>query len=119
MGAAAASFFEGRLFSQVKNIDYFIEDPLSVFLIDSTEEITPKKFETQYVMLGFRLSEGISLGEYRLRCGGDFISKYGEKLKPFIEKKLVIKTTDGFRLSRRGMLVSNYILSEILDFDED
>ncbi len=118
-GAAAASFFEGRLFSQVKNIDYFIEDPLSVFLIDSTEEITPKKFETQYVMLGFRLSEGISLGEYRLRCGGDFIAKYGERLKPFLEKKLVVKTSGGFKLSRRGMLVSNYILSEILDFDED
>ena len=70
-------------------------------------------------MLGFRLSEGISLGEYRLRCGGDFIAKYGERLKPFLEKKLVVKTSGGFKLSRRGMLVSNYILSEILDFDED
>lgn len=118
-GVAAASFFENNLFSSVKNIDYFIEDPLSVFITERTEEISPKKFETQFVMLGFRLAEGISTDEYKLRCGGDFIKKYGERLKPFLEKKLVVKTTGGFKLSRRGMLVSNYILSEILDFDED
>lgn len=118
-GVAAASFFENNLFSYVKNIDYFIEDPLSVFITESTEEISPQKFETQFVMLGFRLAEGISVDEYKLRCGGDFIKKYGERLKPFLEKKLVVKTTNGFKLSRRGMLVSNYILSKILDFDED
>jgi hypothetical protein len=39
-------------------------------------------------------------------------------MKPFLEKKFIVRTTGGYRLSRRGMMISNYILSEILDFKE-
>lgn len=38
-------------------------------------------------------------------------------MKPFIDKGFIIQGDGSFRLSREGMLVSNYILSEILDFN--
>lgn len=116
-GVAAASFFEDEMFSYVKNIDEFISDPLSPSLLESSKHLTQKEIATQFVMLGLRLSKGIDSSEYALRFSGRLDIEYGEKLKPFIEKKLAVKTSTGFRLTRRGMLVSNYILSDILDFD--
>ena len=70
-------------------------------------------------MLGFRLRAGIDIAEYAERFGEDFDAKYGERMQPFIEKEYIMKTKNGYRLSRRGFLISNYILSEILNFDQD
>ena len=39
-------------------------------------------------------------------------------MKPFLLKQYILKTKSGYRLSKRGMLISNYILSEILEFKE-
>ena len=117
-GAAASSLFEDELFSYIKNIDYFIENPTdTVKLMDSGKVLTNKELATQFIMLGLRLSKGVDTSEYALRFGGNLNLEYGEKLRPYIEKKLAVKTATGFRLTRRGMLVSNYILSSILDFD--
>ena len=70
----------------------------------------------QFVMLGFRLRLGIDVIEYEERFGDDFEARYLEKMAPFIDKQYILKTKTGYRLSRRGLLISNYILSEILEF---
>ena len=67
-------------------------------------------------MLGFRLRLGIDVIEYEERFGDDFEARYLEKMAPFIDKQYILKTKTGYRLSRRGLLISNYILSEILEF---
>jgi oxygen-independent coproporphyrinogen-3 oxidase len=73
----------------------------------------------EFVMLGFRLRAGIDVVEYGERFGEDFEDNYGEKMQEFIEKEYIMKTKNGYRLSRRGFLISNYILSEILNFEQD
>ena len=50
------------------------------------------------------------------RFGDDFDARYKPKMRPFLIKDYIHKTTTGYRLTRRGMLISNYILSEILEF---
>ena len=115
-GVAAASLFENELFSYAKNIDAFIEDPKAPTLIESTQKLGEKELASQYIMLGMRLTSGVDRTEYLRRFGRDLDDDYYKKLKPFIEKKLAEKTTGGYRLTRRGMLVSNYILSDILEF---
>lgn len=114
-GVAAASLFEGELFSYVKNIDMFIDDSASPALVSSSEMLSPKDFAIQYMMLSLRTSEGADASEYERRFGRNLREEYAEKLKPYINKRLAEKTPRGYRLTRRGMLVSNYILSDILD----
>ena len=114
-GPAAASLFDGVLFNYMKNIELFTDDPLTPLLVESSEMLTEREMATQYVMLGMRLTEGVGREVFRERFGLDLDLEYGQKLAPFIEKKLAEKTEYGYRLTRRGMLVSNYILSDILD----
>ena len=116
-GPAAHSFFDGKRFSYKKNIDAFIADPLKRDqLYDEYEELTYGDVAWQFVMLGFRLRLGIDVVEYEERFGDDFDARYLEKMAPFIDKQYILKTKNGYRLSRRGLLISNYILSEILEF---
>jgi len=41
---------------------------------------------------------------------------YGKRLAPFVREGLVLYKEGRYSLSREGMLISNAILSEILDF---
>lgn len=119
-GPAAYSLFMHRIFSYKKDIDLFMSDPTDMrALLDENHEISEKELASQYVMLSFRLSDGVSIREYSERFNDDFDKRYLEKMKPFMEKQFIVKTDDGYRLSRDGMLVSNLILSEILDFDDN
>lgn len=118
-GPAAHSFFEGKRFSYKKAIRTFIEDPLQrTNLMEDCEEQTPRDIAKQFVMLGFRLRQGIDIQEYSERFGDDFEARYLEKMTPFIERQYILRTKNGYRLSRCGLLISNYILSELIDFDE-
>lgn len=116
-GPAAHSLFEGARFSYKKEIRSFIADPLQRGnLIDVFEEQTEEDIAKQFVMLGFRLRLGIDVEEYAERFKDDFEARYLEKMTPFIEKQYILPTKTGYRLSRQGLLISNYILSELIDF---
>ena len=116
-GPAAHSLFEGTRFSYKKEIRSFIADPLQRGnLIDVFEEQTEEDIAKQFVMLGFRLRLGIDVEEYAERFKDDFEARYLEKMTPFIEKQYILPTKTGYRLSRQGLLISNYILSELIDF---
>lgn len=116
-GPGAHSFFGGRMFSYAKDIDRFLAMPEdSRALFDENCAPTEDELAAQYVMLGFRLKQGIDIVEYGERFGDDFEARYKARMKPFLLKKYILKTQSGYRLSKRGMLISNYILSEILEF---
>lgn len=73
-----------------------------------------KKVVGESLMLGLRLSEGISLREISNRCGADPERLFGE-LFFNLQKKGLLETNKGnIRLSPRGTLLANQILSEFL-----
>ena len=116
-GPAAYSFFDGKMFSYVKDVERYIGNSTeSELILDEISTPSKRDIATQYVMVCFRLRKGINISEYEKRFGDNFKKRYAEKLAPFIEAKYVVPTAEGYRLSRRGMLISNYILSEILEF---
>ena len=116
-GPAAHSLFEGVRFSYKKEIRSFIADPLQRGnLIDDYDEQTKADIAKQFVMLGFRLRLGIDVAEYAGRFNDDFEARYLKKMTRFIENQYILPTKTGYRLSRQGLLISNYILSELIDF---
>lgn len=119
-GPAAHSFFDGMRYSYGKSIRNFITTPCQRNNLLDTQEISTSEDEAlEFVMLGFRLRSGIDITEYGERFGEDFEAKYGKRMQPFIKKEYIMQTKNGYRLSRRGFLISNYILSEILNFDQN
>ncbi len=116
-GPAAYSFFDGKLFSYVRDVGRYLITPTdSHALFDEMNIPSLEESATQFVMVCFRLRAGIDIAEYVARFRDDFEARYGQKLLPYIKRGYMKKTDKGYALTRRGMLVSNYILSDILEF---
>ena len=105
------------MFSYIKDVERYLMTPTdSHALFDEMSVPSKEELATQFVMVGFRLRRGIDIAEYNARFDDDFEARYREKIKPCLARKYMVQTKVGYRLSRRGMLISNYILSEILEF---
>lgn len=112
-GVAAHSDFGGTRFGNSRDIEEYLKDH------DITEEKSvPDKTERvdEYIMLRFRLCEGVDVEAFESRFGVSFEKTYGKKLEPFIKSGLVRREGGRYFLTPEGMLVSNTILSDILDF---
>lgn len=74
---------------------------------------TDGRFET--LMLGLRMTCGVSESEFQGRHGVSLDALYGEKLRKFEHEGLLQHKTDRWSLTRRGMDVQNAILVELMD----
>ena len=60
---------------------------------------------------GLRLTRGLDLRRIEQRYGVDVWARYGPALEPFVEQGLLVHETDCLRLTRRGMLLANEIMT--------
>jgi len=121
-GPGAHSLFRGSRFSIVKNTGKYIEavnggsdEPV----IAGREECTEESLMGEYIMLGLRLADGISTDDFKARFGRDFTEMYRDRILKYEKSGFMKVSGKNVSLTPRGMFVSNYILTDILDFDEN
>ena len=112
IGPAAHSFFSGVRSSHSRDIEAYIRGEN---IIDSEEIIEGDEAICEYVMLSMRLSRGVDIAKFNAKFGLDFNEKFGKKFEKFAPK-YVFLDEKACRFTGEGMFISNYILSEILDF---
>ena len=88
-------------------------------LVDEMYTVTPEERVGEYIMLRLRLADGISSSRFRERFGLNFDALYGRRLKLYIDNGFMTYDGDSYAFTSKGMYVSSYILSNILDFDEN
>lgn len=123
LGACAASYFDGERFTITKDIRKYID---GVEIIDSDIDIIEERDSIgsadsmdEYVMLGMRLEDGISVKDFEERFGVSFAEKYGKALDEYVEDGFVVADGESYRFTTSGMFVSNYILSEVLELNRN
>lgn len=121
-GPGAYSYFNSTRFSFIRNAEAYmkaVEDPASrVNLTVGLEQISGRAQLGEYIMLGLRLNEGISMAEIARRYGVDFASLYGKKCEKYVKYGYMSRRGDRVFLTPSGMFISNYILSDILSFED-
>lgn len=140
-GCAAHSYFSGIRFSMKRDMMLFIDSMESDMTgspsltdngaaiteeqlrnaspVDELYTLTPRERIGEYIMLKLRLTEGISAMEFEDRFGMNFDAVYGRRLQIYIDNGFMTYNGDRYAFTPKGMYVSNYILSAILDFDEE
>lgn len=113
LGLASHSDFQETRSENTRDMSAYLEGKYYL----SGQEIGVKEREVEFIMLGLRMSEGISKTEFFCRFGVDFDEKYGEKLKKLEKAGYVYLNGDRVALNERGFELSNMILADILDFD--
>ncbi len=83
-------------------------DPRSVSpLLSEAEPISAARELSETIIMGLRLSEGVSRAAFRRRAGRDIAEAYGLQIKELEGLGLVELTPDALRLTPRGRLLGN------------
>ena len=111
-GPAAHSFIGGRRVENLPDVDAYLrgED-----IVGDVSDISLKEQMNEYVMLSMRLARGVDASDFYDRFGADFDVAFGEKFKKFSPEFVRIENGK-YSFTEKGFLVSNYILSDALEF---
>lgn len=107
LGPSAHSFLDGKRFYYDRDFESFMNGNSPIddgFGGDFTE----------YAMLNLRLVEGLNENKVFERFGHKIPSEIYEKSQIFIDNGHMIKTENGVAFTRKGFLMSNTILANIL-----
>ena len=122
LGPAAHSFFRGNRFSFVRDAERYmqgVEVPSSkIRITEQNDEISPKERLGEYIMLRFRLAAGLDCRDFARRFGTSFEQRYGRKMEPYVKAGYATYKDGVYALTPRGMFVSNYSLSDLLEFSD-
>ena len=70
-------------------------------------------------MLSLHLKKGIDTAEFTRLFKLDFDMMYEDLLPAYVENGFMDKTENGYAFTTKGMYVSNYILSSMLEFSSE
>ena len=133
IGLGAASYFKGQRFSNIRDIDRYIEifqknqsaiaagedrfkvyDDVAGELRTGTETIYIDSRMEEFMFLGLRMIKGVSRAEFKARFSKDIYEVYGPVINKYVSEGFMISEGDNVRLSDRGIDVSNIILSDFI-----
>lgn len=107
IGPSAHSFIGGERFYYPRDFSAFLESPLPVSDGKGGDE-------EEYIMLALRLREGLTKKGFYERFGKELPNGLFEKALPFEKAELIEITEEGLRLTKKGYLLSNSIISTLL-----
>lgn len=118
LGVAAHSFLRGGYgirFSNPDNLEDYRQGILSGELKRIDEQhLTVGDAMAEYMFLGLRTSDGVSLHDFEREFGRSLTSVYGSAITDLIGLGLLIQNKNVFALTRRGMLLSNRVFAEFI-----
>lgn len=107
IGPAAHSFIDGKRYFYPRSLKDFLNgnEPINDGCGGGEEE---------YIMLSLRLKKGLSPSVYKNKFGKELSCDFISKCKAF-EKAGLMSAKDNISLTDKGMLVSNSIITELLE----
>jgi len=112
VGAAAHSYFNGKRYANTQNLSEYLSLKNGQYTYEET--LTVSDMESEFVMLGLRLADGISLTEYKRKFGREFISGREAEINRYINAGYMTLISDRIALTERGFYVSNTILGNLI-----
>ncbi len=111
IGPAASSCAEGRRFAYPRDLAGFMDGGLPLEEPDSTIAVGSP---AEYALLRLRLTEGLAAAEYTARFGEELPPEWRTKALA-LPSRLVQADAAGIRLTREGFLLSNTLISHIIE----
>jgi oxygen-independent coproporphyrinogen-3 oxidase len=125
LGAGAHSHLDGRRFANTASPERYVtlmEDAGASGMsgqahmpqLVSVETVDETLAMADTLIMGLRLSEGVSLSAFRERFGMELSERYSEQLPGLLGAGLLEMTDGGLRLTRRGRLLGNEVFQRFL-----
>jgi len=75
-------------------------------------KISDEDHRNEFMMLGLRMTKGVSISEYRRRFGSEMLVDYN--LDKFIKDGLLVKIGDFIRFTKRGLMLGDIVFMEFV-----
>ncbi len=117
-GVAAYSYIDNVRFGNIDNIEKFIENCLNNKfdenkIIEEIEDNILNK-EKEYMLIGLRKIDGISIQEFKNKFGENPIFVFKNELNKLVEEKLIKIDYDKIFLSNKGLDLANIVWEEFI-----
>lgn len=89
------------------------EDGLTI-VQGKIQQLSVKDRIEEFMFLGLRMMEGISMKTFEEMFGRKYENVYGTVSDKLVEQGLLEQNGDNIRLTKRGIDISNYVMSEFL-----
>ena len=114
-GIGAASLLDETRWSNTRDLQRYLSGSGS--LSDIREEIhhlSVREQMEEFMFLGLRMMEGVSCADFGEKFGCELDSVYGGVCEKLISEGLLVREGDRYKLTSRGIDVSNAVLAEFL-----
>jgi len=113
LGVSASSFIDGRRFTNTYNVEEYINAVIvNRFPEISSEVIDGADAKFEFIMLGLRTAEGISVAKYDQTFNADFKTEYAVPLKKHAER--LEFNGDRLRIKDEFLYVQNGIITDFI-----
>ncbi|MBR3397937.1 MAG: oxygen-independent coproporphyrinogen III oxidase [Lachnospiraceae bacterium] len=115
LGLGAASLMKNRRYRNTSSMEEYFrnsESPEKIRTVE--EELDLHDRMSEFLILGLRMTEGISAEEFTSRFGRDLTEEYGRPMEKYLSLGLIKKENDRIFLSEEGIFVSNTIFADLL-----
>lgn len=106
-----SSFWEDEIYED--NVWEIQEDRLTI-IQGKIQQLSAKDRMEEFMFLGLRMMEGISVKTFEEMFGRKYENIYGTVSNKLMEQGLLEQKGDNIRLTKRGIDISNYVMSEFL-----
>ena len=116
IGVAAHSYINNHRLANTSDLDQYLSKFYSnvKWAIDWEEKLDSKLQFAEAVILGLRLSQGVSLDDIHNRFGIDLLGQYSSQINHLTGLGLLEHTKSHMRLTRRGRLLGNEVFHQFL-----
>ncbi len=115
LGLGASSLIDNVRFKNTEDLREYLEGsghPEN--LREDVEKLSLTEQMEETVFLGLRKMTGVSIDEVRQLYGPVFEIRYGDNVKRMEAEGLIVVEDGFFRLTKKGIDVSNYVFAEVL-----
>jgi len=115
IGAGSHSYINGERYNNVYDICSYIKEVKNDRIpLENIERIDMQDRLSEFVILGLRLTEGISTLEFREKFGCDISDVYGRQLTELTERGLIEQSGSNIMLTSKGLDLANQVFVEFV-----
>lgn len=114
-GVSAHSYFNKERYRNTGDVKRYIEQISNGdSVVEESHYNSVKENMEEFMFLGLRKTEGVSVTEFKVKFDIDIKTVYGDIIKKYVDEKMIILDNRRLFLSERGIQVSNSIMCDFI-----
>lgn len=113
LGLAAHSYVNGKRYSNTTDLNEYLNQSCNDMKIIH-EEQSQEDMKKEYMLLGLRKLEGVSINKFKEKFGENPIYVFRNELQKLVEEELLIVDLDNIKLTEKGLDFANLVWEEFV-----